>query len=112
MINNIYWRTSLTGGESGALDVIDGDDLADQDAALVVTSSNFYVYTLDADSAINEDSPNVIKPDSNAGDKRWIMVSQWGAIQSSPESGEHRIKNVRYLANGDLKYIYEGDAEP
>jgi hypothetical protein len=32
-----------------------------------------YIYLLDVDSAAAEASPNVIAPDTNAGDKRWIL---------------------------------------
>jgi hypothetical protein len=110
--NNFYPCSTLTGGGKGALDKIDGDDLNDGDAALVVTSSYAYLYMLDADSGKDEDSPEIISPDDNAGNKRWIRLNFFASIVSEPESGEHRIKNVRYLANGDLKYIYEGDAEP
>ena len=67
------WCSSLTGGGDGALDAIDGTSVADGCVALVVTSSGFYAYQLDEDSAAAESSPTVIKPDSNAGNKRWIL---------------------------------------
>jgi len=74
MSNKAYWATSLTGGGTGALDTIDGTNLADGDLAIVVTSSGIYHYVLDDDSATGESSPDIISPDSNAGDKRWILV--------------------------------------
>jgi hypothetical protein len=39
----------------------------------------FLAYVLDADSAAAESSPNVIAPDANAGDKRWVLTGQVAA---------------------------------
>ena len=68
MASKIYFRTSLIGGMSGDLDGIDG--------AIVVTSEWSYVYSLAVDSAVSESSPQIIKPDLNPGDKRWILSKQ------------------------------------
>ena len=73
--NRMYWCTALTGGAAGALDEIDGANLADLDAAIIVTLTGSYLYSLDADSAAGESSPDIISPDTNAGDKRWILAS-------------------------------------
>ena len=67
--------TSLTGGGTGALDAIDGASLYDGDVGIVVTSSGAYFYALDDDSGATESTPSVISPDTNAGNKRWILVS-------------------------------------
>lgn len=75
MANNFYCRTALAGGGSGALDAIDGAGLNDLDFAIISILNNVYIYTLDDDSAAAESSPDVIKPDANAGDKRWILQS-------------------------------------
>lgn len=74
-VTDYYFRPciALTGGGDGALDAIDGADLIDGEAAFVVSNGLQYIYYLDADSGAAEDSPNVIAPDSNAGDKRWIL---------------------------------------
>ena len=69
-----YFCTALTGGTTGCLDKIDGANLADQDIAIVSISTYFYVFVLDEDSGATESSPNIIAPDSNAGNKRWIQV--------------------------------------
>jgi len=75
MPNYRYWASTLTGGAEGSLDSIDGDDVNDGDTASVpVSDDKIYEYYLDADSALAENSPNVISPDSNAGDKRWILI--------------------------------------
>ena len=71
--NNMYWATVLTGGAAGALDAIDGALLVDLDGAVVATDGTSYFYSLDATSAAGESSPDIISPDSNAGDKRWIL---------------------------------------
>lgn len=83
MANNFYVATVLTGGGTGALDAIDGADLNDLDAAFVQTFGTVYFYTLDDDSNATENSPNIIKPDSNAGTKRWVIqnVSSGGYIR-------------------------------
>ena len=78
MANNFYAATSLTGGGTGALDAIDGAGLSDLDIAVVVSTSYVFHYTLDADSGLAESSPNVIAPDTNAGDKRWILTDLTG----------------------------------
>jgi len=74
-MSNIYGATSLLGGGSGALDKIDGTDLLDGDSCEVVTSLGVYHYHLDATSGATESSPYVVSPDSNAGDKRWVLVN-------------------------------------
>lgn len=74
MATNIYPAISLTGGGSGALDSIDGASLNNGDIAIVITSSGYlYSYWLNSTSGASEDSPQTIAPDSNAGNKRWIL---------------------------------------
>jgi len=75
MANDFYGAISLTGGTEGALDNIDGTDLADGDGAVVITATHNYVYILDDDSAAGESSPDIIEPDANGGTKRWILVA-------------------------------------
>jgi hypothetical protein len=70
----VYPATSLTGGGTGALDAIDGQNLQEGDTARVTTSSGTWDYYLDADANLTESSPRVISPDTNAGTKRWILV--------------------------------------
>jgi len=71
---NGYGATALTGGTAGCLDAINGATLVDGDKAFVVTTTQMYVYNMDASSATAESSPTVISPDSNAGDKRWELA--------------------------------------
>jgi hypothetical protein len=70
-----YNATSLLGSTDGAADSINGQNLFDGDRLIVVTTTNTYFYTLDEDSAASEDSTNytVLSPDSNYGDKRWVL---------------------------------------
>jgi hypothetical protein len=72
--NYIYGAIALTGGGVGALDALDGSDLQDLDAALVFTGSTVYQYSLDVNNGNAESSPEIIAPDANAGDKRWVLV--------------------------------------
>lgn len=76
MASKGYGAIALTGGGTGALDTIDGSILNDGDVAKVTDAVNNkkYEYTLVADSAAAESSPDVISPDSNAGNKRWVLV--------------------------------------
>jgi parallel beta-helix repeat protein len=78
MVDYYKWPCiALTGGGDGALDAIDGSLLGDGHSAYVdiVASDAHYVYVLDADSGATEDGVNVIAPDSNAGNKRWILTN-------------------------------------
>jgi hypothetical protein len=105
MPNNFYGVTSLTGG-AGALDAIDGANLADLDAAFVVTLSYIYFYSLDADSAAAENSPYVISPNTNAGNKRWILtgINQVTAteFQQLENMGTTTISAAQWTALGAL----------
>ena len=81
MAHRLYFATSLTGGAAGALDSFDGNAtadhpaLADKDGAHVTIKGGLqYFYVLNATSGAAESSPDVIKPDSNAGTKRWILI--------------------------------------
>jgi len=81
MAKNNYLAYGLIGGATGALDAIDGTDLADQDMAFVSVQDGFvYHYVLDADSGAAESSPDIISPDSNAGTKRWILHNIYGVV--------------------------------
>jgi hypothetical protein len=70
-----YPVSALIGGTTSSLDSLDGQNLFDGDIAIVATTTNTYFYTLDVDSGASEDAVNytVISPDTNAGDKRWIL---------------------------------------
>ena len=70
---NGYKCTALTGGGAGALDAVAAAGLGDGDLAIVMASGSLYHYELDADSGLGEASPDVIRPDDEAGDKRWIL---------------------------------------
>ena len=72
--NKFFGATGLIGGTAGKLDAIDGDQLSDGDGAQVVTATDVYFYSLDAASGAAESSPDVISPDDNAGNKRWLLV--------------------------------------
>lgn len=73
-MSNFYGATGLIGGNSGDLDNIDGTNLASGDGAFVITSTGLYIYYLNATSGASESSPDIISPDANAGNKRWILI--------------------------------------
>lgn len=75
----VYKRTVLTGGTSDALDGIDGNNLFGGELAFVHTAAKLlYTYQLNATSGQSESSPDIIAPDSNAGAKRWELLTPTG----------------------------------
>ena len=76
----IYQKGALTGGTSDALDSIDGANLTNGDRAIVVSSTYVYFYYLNATSGASESSPDVIAPDTNPGNKRWIRQAAFGVV--------------------------------
>lgn len=100
-----YARTGLTGGTDDDLDGVDGADLAGAENALVIVGDNeadVFVYTLDPDSGAAEDVPHVIAPDSNPGDKRWILagrVPRFGSVAGSAcEGNDSRLLTADQVA--------------
>ncbi len=89
MASNVYQKTSLTGGLSGALDSIDGVGLNHNDSAIVFTQSVAYFYILNDGIGGAEDVPSIILPDSNANGKRWMLLgttisdTTWTLIDSN-----------------------------
>lgn len=79
MAKTAYEFTALTGGAASALDSVDGDVLLDGDFALITASGFLYIYTLDDDLGGAESSPDVIAPDTNPGNKRWVLHGFSGA---------------------------------
>lgn len=69
-----YPATSFTGGGTGALDAIDGNDLAVGDVAIVSDNNVSYTYKLKSASGKSESYPNIIIPDTNPGTKYWERV--------------------------------------
>lgn len=104
----IYGAIALTGGTSGALDEIDGDDLSDDDMAIVITSNSFYLYHLNASSGAAESSPDVISPDSNAGNKRWILVGQGDA--ETAEIAQLTPTDGNFIVGNDSTWVAESGA--
>jgi len=91
MANFIYGAVSLTGGTTGSLDSIDGTGLGDGDACIVFTGTTTYVYALDETSGAAENSPEIIAPDTNAGDKRWNLLAARAADVSLDTSSFDKI---------------------
>jgi hypothetical protein len=109
-----YNATSHVGGTDGTADSINGQNLFDGDKLIVVTTTNTYFYTLDVDSAVAEDSTSytVISPDSNAGDKRWVLetvvydnaFSTFTALDLTPS-----VANENLLKTADTSTITDFD---
>jgi hypothetical protein len=77
--SKMWWATCTTGG-GDCLDGIDGASLTDGDGAMVdrdnsgTPEASIYRLTNFASSPPVESLPDVITPDSNAGNKRWILT--------------------------------------
>lgn len=110
-----YPYIALTGGVDGALDSLDGSLLKNGDFAVVVvpTTNRAYIYTLDEDSAVSESSPNVISPDSNAGDKRWVLATanSDASLVAFLQAGTGAIERTQQSKSRDLVYVDDFGAE-
>lgn len=100
MAKNFRGAYALTGGATGALDAIDGAALVDKEGAVVITQAGVYIYALDADSAAAESSPDVIEPDANGGDKRWILQFFYDAVKGDGTSGRVLRRSVLTIDDG------------
>ena len=110
MANQFYPATALTGGGTGALDAIDGADLADGDGAVVIAAGTAYFYRLDGTSGATESSPSVIAPDVNAGDKRWILQDvrvDDGLALDTADVGQSIGQLPEYSDDGDSNPIID-----
>lgn len=101
--------TSLTGGTTSSLDNINGGELNDGDPAVVnLPAGGTYWYTLDEDSGLAENSPFVISPDTNAGNKRWICTncgnsSQRGDVETATNTeAQAKSDNTLVLTAANL----------
>ena len=100
-----YNATSHVGGTDNTADSINGQNLADGDKLIVATTTNTYFYTLDVDSAAAEEATSytVISPDSNAGDKRWILetvVYDFAYTTLTDESATPSVANENLFHTG------------
>jgi len=103
MATKTYTKYVLTGGGTGALDAIDGDELADNYRAIVITDDNVWHYILDASSGETEDGLNIIAPDNNAGTKRWILKNVSGAYSPNYIEADQGVTGD----NTTLKYYID-----
>lgn len=71
---SILGALSINSGSS-SLKSIDGQSVFLDDICFVVTTTGFYVYKLDDSNTSDEDIPLIVEPSSNAGNKRWLLVS-------------------------------------
>jgi hypothetical protein len=98
----VYIKTSLVGGSNTAVDGIDGDDLLDGDVCHAFVSDIFYAYLLDDDSGAAESSPDIISPDANAGDKRWILQNIYGLAGKAASGANADITSMTGLDDGGI----------
>ena len=92
-----YGFISLTGGVEGSLDNVPGTNLLDQDFAFGAYQGKILTYVLDVDSGLAENSPDVIAPDVDAGDKRWILIKKYAEINLPAGSWNYPTSNPASL---------------
>lgn len=74
--SRIYCATAISGGATGALDTIDGDNLTDNDMAIVVdyASDTVSFWRLEASGGhAGVENTDFVVPDDNAGTKEWWL---------------------------------------
>lgn len=77
MANTLHFANGLTGGGAADLDGILIADIADGDLC-IVADDNDRTYLFDSSETAVESSPNIINPDDNTGDGRWVLQKQSG----------------------------------
>jgi len=107
-----YRKTARTGGGANALDGIDGNVLKDGDFAFVFDTGAFYVYILDADSGAPEDDPDVIAPDVNPGDKRWVLQVSYLATGVAREWTAAQTYDAQTVSSASNHVSWDVSAKP
>ena len=79
-----FWRLAATGGGDTAMDGINGNRLTDGSKCIIWSSSGLSGYLLDADSGATESAPGIIAPDTNPGNKRWLL--EWTYSNNEAET--------------------------
>ena len=78
-INQFFGATSKIGGTDGDIDNIAGGSVVAADGCVLIdTDETAGLYTLSAASGATESSPSIIKPDDDAGTKRWLLTTILG----------------------------------
>jgi len=114
MSTTAFKKTALTGGGASALDGIDGAGLLDGDFAFVYVSGVAYFYILDDDSAKTESSPYIISPNTNAGNKRWILQSTMSpavAAVKNPLSPAQGVNMTAAASGGGITVADDADID-
>ena len=89
------------GTSSGGISKHPGTLLVDKDLGIVITPTDFYAYSLDADGAESEASPYWEVPGATAGDKNWKLVNgNFGGL----------IEVWDTSANNDIRLNTAGDS--
>lgn len=68
----LLWRTGLIGGTENDLDGKPVGQINDNDSALVLSPTGFFLFMYDASSSLVASPPYIINPADNIGDGRWI----------------------------------------
>ena len=103
MASKFYGAIGASGGSDGFLDNIDGTNLADADGTLVIESAQNRagLYRMDVDKATAQAVPTIIAPDSNGGDKRWILSGVTATGLYIYEVDETYVSTI-LMSSGDL----------
>src|SRR4030067_551396 len=98
----------LTGGGTGALDKINGNDIAAGDIAITVTSTNRYFHTAKTSGCGAESPPDTIIPDTNPGTKCWARVTD----PNLEDFDLDQLKNVAAMTESEGQILYSGPTTP
>jgi len=100
-------------GSGTSLKAIDGDDVLNNDICIVVSVNGLYVYKLTAPNSSIEDIPSIVKPTSNAGDKRWILKSQVYFSQNVEfDKDKHlKIHKIKEKDTDGISFLLSSDDE-
>lgn len=111
-MSNVYFRNTLTGGGT-ALDGVSYSQLSDGDKAFVDVSDIRYGYDYDSSSSSAENSPNVIKPDDNSGNGRWILQEAYAVSLYYNGSAKLAATSAGISATGNVDinsgHMYQDD---
>ena len=92
-----YWATAPSGGTTGAMDTINGNQLNDGDKCFVRTTTGVLEYHLNATSGAGESGDLIIAPDSNPGTKRWIQLYMFARDPGTDaDVGDRGYNDLRY----------------
>lgn len=107
-----YGAVGLTGETNSSLDSIKTESLHENDIAVAIEGDIIYFYRVDPSSGEEQNSPYIIKPINESGDKRWVLISQERYTTDIIQLAENYIQtgHIKALSNRVIRIeSAEGD---